>query len=66
MARVWPNPDNRIAQIDRILMFLGRYAHQPASLVQHEPMMQVYAWAKETAQLLQEEHDQALAARGPR
>lgn len=44
-------------------MFLGRYAHQPASLVQHEPITQVMAWAKETAQLLQEEHDQAMAAR---
>jgi hypothetical protein len=51
----------RETQIIKLYAFLGRYAHQDVSSLRTMPVHVLEALARETAELLREEHDAMTA-----
>lgn len=57
MARRHPNPQAYIDEIDRLLMYVGRYGRQDAVAMQERiPMRTLVSWGKRTAEMLANEN----------
>lgn len=53
-----------VRNIDRLLIYLGRYGKQDATQMQYEPTVTLLSWADRLHEFLEEENRQATASRG--
>lgn len=65
LAKVYDHStDNYLSRLDRMLMYLGRYAMQDATALERVPTVTLLSWVDRTAELLEEEAAQIKAGRG--
>lgn len=63
MAKVYRSPADYERNVDRLLMYLSRYGRQPATEAQQQPTVTLLSWADRVHEFLEEERQQAEAAR---
>lgn len=62
-AKVTPDTVELERRIDRLLMYLAKYAHQDATRLLELPTVWLQSWAKRIEEFMEEEREQLERAR---
>jgi hypothetical protein len=62
-GRTYRSPGQYVKQLDKLMMYLGRYGKQNVADLQHEPTVRLLGWADALHELMEEERRQAKAPR---
>jgi hypothetical protein len=63
LAKRYGSPEEYERQLDRMLMFLAKYAHQNAIELEREPTIKLMSWVDRISDMHREEQEAADAAR---
>lgn len=56
-SKLYNTPEEYDRRLDRMLMYLARYAHQDVDTTMRQPTIQLLQWCNQIADILREENE---------